>query len=132
MQTFLPYPNFTESAKVLDMRRLGCQRKEAYQIYQAITNPNYGWQNHPCVQMWRAYPGALCAYYTAVCNEWKARGYKHNMPALEVAEYDVPIWLGNDEFHRSHRSNLLRKNYEWYSRFWIEPTDLAYVWPKGE
>ena len=37
MQTFLPYPSFEESAKVLDWRRLGKQRVEGMQIINAIS-----------------------------------------------------------------------------------------------
>lgn len=41
-----------------------------------------------------------------------------------------PEWLGEEIFHASHRSNLLRKNPEHYGKFgWIEPNDLPYVWP---
>ena len=48
MQTFLPYPNFKRTAKVLDYRRLGKQRVEGMQIINAIENPNpQGWKNHP-------------------------------------------------------------------------------------
>jgi hypothetical protein len=44
----------------------------------------------------------------------------------------APPWLGCDEFHSSHRSNLLRKLPEHYSQFgWSEPNDLPYVWPNG-
>lgn len=32
--------------------------------------------------------------------------------------------------HASHRSNLLRKEPEYYTQFgWTEPPDLPYVWP---
>ena len=37
MQTFLPYSSFTESAKILDWRRLGKQRVEGMQIINAIS-----------------------------------------------------------------------------------------------
>jgi hypothetical protein len=44
-----------------------------------------------------------------------------------------PPWLGDEAFHASHRSNLLRKNPEWYGQFgWTEPDDLPYVWPVGK
>ena len=36
MQTFLPYPDFAESAKVLDNKRLGKQRVECLQIMKAL------------------------------------------------------------------------------------------------
>ena len=42
MQTFLPYPSFDASAKVLDYRRLGKQRVEAYQILNTITGKSAG------------------------------------------------------------------------------------------
>lgn len=42
------------------------------------------------------------------------------------------IWLGNEFFHESHQSNLLRKDYAYYSQFnWNVPDDLPYIWPKG-
>ena len=37
MQTFLPYSDFRDSFSVLDNKRLGKQRVEAYQIISAIT-----------------------------------------------------------------------------------------------
>lgn len=43
---------------------------------------------------------------------------------------DLPTWLGNEDFHAAHRSNLLRKDHVWYGIFgWTEPDDLPYVWP---
>ena len=66
MQTFLPYPNFKRTAKVLDYRRLGKQRVEGMQIINAIENPDpQGWKNHPIVIMWTPYVTAL-KHYTNV------------------------------------------------------------------
>jgi hypothetical protein len=80
MQTFLPYQNFTKSAQCLDRQRLGKQRVEAWQILQAITNKDYGWQNHPAVKMWRGHPRLLSMYGLDICNEWHfARGYKDTL-----------------------------------------------------
>lgn len=42
MQTFLPYPDFAESASVLDRQRLGKQRVETLQVMKALTVPGYG------------------------------------------------------------------------------------------
>lgn len=137
MQTFLPYSNFIKTAKCLDYRRLGKQRVEAWQIYQAIINSNYGWQNHPIVNMWRGFEQALLRYGMAICEEWKTRNYEDNILKLFVGNYDInkdmgnPIWLGNKQFHASHRSNLLRKDKEYYRKFnWKEPENLPYVWFK--
>jgi hypothetical protein len=44
MNTFLPYASFSKSAQVLDNKRLGCQRKETWQVYLSLTKENYGWK----------------------------------------------------------------------------------------
>jgi hypothetical protein len=137
MQTFLPYRDFKKTAKSLDRQRLGKQRVEAWQILQAITNKDYGWQNHPAVKMWRGYPIALSEYGIDICTEWINRGYKDTMLARfadflmqQDAPVEYPDWLGNDVFHSMHRGTLLYKNYEWYSQFsWKEIPRYEYFWP---
>ena len=44
----------------------------------------------------------------------------------------LPPWLGDDDFHRSHRSSLLTKDPDWYGEIFtdVEPR-LPYVWPPG-
>lgn len=43
---------------------------------------------------------------------------------------EYPPWIGREDFHRSHQSNLLRKDKDYYGRFnWSVPDDLPYVWP---
>ena len=44
-------------------------------------------------------------------------------------EVIMPSWYGQEDFHRSHRSNLLRKDYNYYIQFFNEPVDLEYFWP---
>ncbi len=133
MQTFLPYPDFVASAKCLDWRRLGKQRVEAYQIVNVLTKGGIGWKNHPAVRMWRGYEDFLKLYVNAMIREWICRGYKNNMTMYmekDIKSLDIPEWHGNSDFHASHRSNLLRKDFSYYSRFkWSEPADLPYVWP---
>lgn len=109
MQTFLPKPDFVESAKCLDRQRLGKQRVEAKQILLAnlqgptifydiigkkylfgveIRNRNRSdhreerktpWYNHPAVRMWRGYDKALCLYGMCICQEWIKRGYRDSL-----------------------------------------------------
>lgn len=132
MQTFLPYDSFHMSARCLDYRRLGKQRVECKQILQALYHDT-GWRHHPAVKMWRDYEMALEAYYNTMVEEWVRRGYNNNMPIINIDAYAVeyPPWLGNPYFHNSHKSNLLRKDPEYYSQFsWTVPPDLPYVWPK--
>jgi hypothetical protein len=149
MQTFLPYPDFDATAAALDDRRLGKQRVEALQILRALTWPVYGWKHHPAVLMWRGYEEALGAYAAAICGEWCRRGHADTCEVKIMTELAgagvavpprtqaalaatgaLPPWLGDDGFHRSHRSALLRKDPEWYRpRFGDEPDDLEYTWP---
>ena len=137
MQTFLPYPDFEQSAQVLDRQRLGKQRVEVLQILKAL-NSGSGWSNHPATKMWQGYSGCLTIYGLTICKEWVRRGYRDTceekligiMLALPAAEFLSPPWLGDPEFHASHRSNLLRKNPSHYGQFdWHEPDDLPYIWP---
>ncbi|MFP4145455.1 MAG: MSMEG_6728 family protein [Phycisphaeraceae bacterium] len=136
MQTFLPWPDFDRSAEVLDRQRLGKQRVETLQILRALADPDYGWQSHPAVRMWRGYEHHLVRYGLAICHAWTGRGYRDRCagqirelapPGPAPAE---PPWLGDEALHRSHRSNLLRKNPEHYGPLFPDvPDDLPYVWP---
>lgn len=131
MQTFLPYPNFAECARVLDYKRLGKQRVEAWQILQAMKRTTGGWVNHPAVNMWRGYESALKQYGREMCLEWIQRGYNDTMlerfPLDTVIE--LPNWLGDTRIHLSHQSNLIRKYPEYYeSKFPNVSADLPYYW----
>lgn len=138
MQTFLPYPGFLESARVLDRQRLGKQRVEAWQILCALRNGG-GWRNHPATIMWSKYPEALALYGETMCHEWKSRGYTDNMAQRFIKlnpaskRISMPWWLSDPAFHAAHRSNLLRKAPDHYGRFeWKEKPDLPYIWPAAE
>lgn len=137
MQTFLPYPDFAQSAACLDYRRLGKQRVEAWQIYNALTRPNYGWQNHPATRMWRGHTWCLLVYGGHMCKEWIARGYNDSLlprfqqAAIETEITAQPSWLGDPTFHASHRAALLHKDPIHYGQFgWTEAPALAYIWPE--
>jgi len=152
MQTFLPYGNYRRSAKVLDRPRLGKQRIENMTILKTNLllklNPmgSFPWYNHPATVMWYGYEISLYKYQLAICEEWLSRGYKDTClgktvdllrqyadaqgPALSN---DRPPWLGNEQFHLSHRSNLLRKNPEHYGPIFGDiPDGLPYYWPSNE
>lgn len=134
MQTFLPSPDFDASARMLDRRRLGKQRVEAWMIHDLLVNPESrfrSWRAHPAVEMWRGYEDALALYFWAMVEEWKRRGYRSTIslprPRGEVA---LPPWMGDERLHASHRSNLLRKEPSWYGQYgWNESSDAPYWWP---
>ena len=136
MQTFLPYPNIEKSLKVLDSKRIGKQRVEAFQILNILTKRTQtkGWRNHPVVKMWEGHTNALKLYFNKSLEEWISRGYKNNMkPEIIRGKIIFPKWFGNRKFHSSHKSNLLRKDKKYYSKFkWKESPDLPYIWPKNK
>ena len=133
MQTFLPYANFQKSAACLDNRRLGKQRVEAVQILNVLTGKRTGWKHHPAVLMWAGYEKALRQYLRAVILEWRRRGFKNSIRIpREVAllPCEIPRWIGNRRFHSSHRSNLLRKDPQYYGKIgWKVDLDLPRYWP---
>jgi len=142
MQTFLPYENFSQSAKVLDRMRLGKQRVETLQILNILSGikENSRWKNHPAVKMWKNCGYLLAEYGLEICKEWISRGYKDTCfekILIIQKEHKIqlgnnrPNWFGHKEFHASHRSNLLRKNPIYYLQFnWVENSNLPYYWPK--
>lgn len=104
------------------------------QILNTITGKSNGWANHPATKMWVGHEAALWEYMYCMINEWVSRGYKNNIViARPDQELVLPHWLGEPKLHLSHRSNLLRKNFQWYSQFFPDdPTDLQYIWPTNE
>ncbi|MFI6039480.1 MSMEG_6728 family protein [Streptomyces sp. NPDC051315] len=152
MQTFLPYPGFTASAAALDPRRLGKQRVEALQVLRGLTVVGYGWRHHPAVRMWAGYEEALVRYGLDVCAVWTAAGRADTCAASLVAGFgargggagvrtqeqlaedgELPPWLGDPAFHRSHRSALVRKDPAFYAPLFPDvPDDLPYVWPASD
>ena len=152
MQTFLPCPGFTDSARVLDARRLGKQRVETIQVLRALTVAGYGWRHHPAAAMWAGYEEALVRYGLAVCGVWcdignadtcattlvddltRTLGQRSVRTEEELsAAGELPPWLGEEAFHRSHQAALVRKDPEHYRRYFPDvPDDLPYVWPESD
>ena len=140
MQTFLPYANYLDTAYALDSKRLGKQRVETKQILNALLGLSKGWTNHPATKMWRGHEVALCDYGIAITRHWIGRGFNDSLMPwfLNMQDnlidngfsLDEPAWLGDREFHRSHQSNLVRKDPAFYAdQFLNVPDDLPYLWP---
>ena len=133
MQTFLPYPSFSRTARVLDNKRLGKQRLEASQILDLVEGrADNTWKHHPAVRMWQGYGNALRLYYNIVVCEWVDRGFENNMVCVEIHDRLVlPPWLSDERLSLSHRGNLLRKDPEFYSQYgWADADPEApYWWP---
>lgn len=152
MQTFLPCPGFAESARLLDPRRLGKQRVETIQVLRALTVPGYGWRHHPAAAMWAGYEEGLVRYGLDVCDAWcelgradtcattlavdltTATGLEHVRTQAELADAgELPPWLGDPAFHRSHQAALVKKDPAHYRPLFPDvPDDLPYVWPASD
>ncbi|MFI9771107.1 MSMEG_6728 family protein [Streptomyces sp. NPDC052415] len=152
MQTFLPESDFHRSALLLDRRRLGKQRVEALQVLRGLTIPDYGWRRHPAVRMWVGYEEALVRYGLEICRVWRDQGHQDSCAASLVSQLaahrpgtavrdqaalaaagELPPWLGDEPFHESHRSALVRKDPDTYAALFPGvPDDLPYVWPASD
>ena len=142
MQTFLPIDSFQESALVLDDKRLRNQRNECKVILKTLLGmypmkngrPG-GWPHHPAVKMWQGYEQSLCRYAIVICETHIAREYSDSLLPFfiemrnKLPKCGDPLWFGG-RIHSSHRSNLLRKNPNWYGQYgWKETPDMDYFWP---
>lgn len=144
MQTFVPFTNHQETAELLDPKRLFKQLVEGKQILLALDDPNYGWQNHPAVMMWRGHEEALVDYLLVLAQEWRYRGtlrethqpYDESITEWLHANYlcdggQLPEWWGGP-IHFTHQLKLLYKMPEWYEPklgFIAPRIEPNYFWP---
>ena len=154
MQTFLPHSDFARSVAALDNKRLGKQRVETLQIFAVLVGYRWNrtgtepvieayepkaWRNHPAVLGWVGFEAGLLAYQEATCREWTRRGFADSCLASTTALFEAsdrpaarrrPAWTIDPAVHRSHQSNLIRKDPEFYlPLFPGVPADLDYLWP---
>jgi hypothetical protein len=131
LQIFFPYPSLKESVSCLDPKRLGNG------IYrEALTLIRGGWPNHPASRIWANHKHALAQYSLFGLQELTRRGrhYPHHYVTFqkyldETPDTGMPPITLRANFCAAMRSNLLRKNKEYYGQFgWTEPDNLPYVW----
>lgn len=95
--------------------------------------------------MWKGSELQLARYGLFICAEWVKRGYNDTTAdrianlvhdALSVRVWHpvrnghTPYWIGEEGFHLSHQSNLIRKDPEHYQKYWPSvPAGLPYIWP---
>ena len=79
MNTFIIGADPRETAKILDMKRLGKQRVEAFQLLRANLGLIKGWIHHPATKSWKGYEAYLLkVYIRAMMDEWGGRGYRND------------------------------------------------------
>lgn len=150
MQTFLCEYNFTDTARVMDSKRLVKQLLEGRQILTAMSGNSKGWTRHPATLMWTGHAGILYYYLSCIAGEMERRGYKweNNWHEIEIMrntyfmeENTYPSWMTTDEFTRivtTHRANLHLKAPELYPQYALEAINYRdvvccercnYYWP---
>lgn len=136
VNTFLVSDDYSETAKILDYKRLGKQRVEAMQIINILENKrNKGWINHPATKMWKGYVNELKKYTNEMIKEWIRRGYKNTMELYdtELEETTKPWFVSCKILHYSHMASLMRKDRTYYKPFFykkypIEFEFFSYLW----
>lgn len=136
MQTLLPYADFSLTAKVLDNNRLSHQViNDCTKLYDC-EGPLI---KHPTFLMWQGYLYAFCMYaYTLACELHSRRVLipQHGQRWVEYWEKErdnfedisVPPWLGDERVHKSHRQNLLRKDWEHYGPIFLHDVEGDIYW----
>jgi hypothetical protein len=113
-------------AQVIRATRNGGRTKDARRKIR-------GWTNHVVTRMWAGYEDSLALYAQEACNAKLARtgkAHKYHEAFGDHFTAVPPPWLGKEEFHKSHRANLLRKDYAYYSALgWTENPETPYYWP---
>lgn len=132
MQTFMSEKSFSDTASMLDNKRLNKQILEGRQILNILSNyhPKKAWANHPAVLMWRGSEHILYSYIKVMANDADKRGIKTdtNMQAVEelyrvhnkLWGKDNPKWFNKEELDRvvmTHRANLYKKDPEYYWQY---------------
>lgn len=144
MQTFMPHRDMMISIRCLDKRRLNKQKLEALQILEILLGAKDGgsYKNHPAVLQYIGYEGYLAIYGWACCKICNERGIKDRANisekfihyicqlTLKGKSFSKPPYIGNEDYHSSHRAALLAKDPTWYSQFkWSEVPVINYYWP---
>jgi len=89
-----------------------------------------GYVYHPIIPMWFHYVPALLYYIKVHVDEFNFRGYSNrvNIPLEGIVSY--PPWCYEADFLIRHRSNLIRKNPQWYMPIFPGViNDMPYFWP---
>lgn len=148
MQTFLPYGDFESIANCLDSKRLNKQIVECQQILNCLFGFSKGFRTHPAVKMWAGYEENLLGYMEILHVQYNKRrldagkDFRVHRSWMAVenycgSRYGVPSHLYDGRIIRSHRSQLLTKDYDYYRKFdWHRGDNavpygdnaLEYVW----
>jgi hypothetical protein len=148
VQTFMPMISYRASADALDNVRQNNQINECKAIFMTLAGLSDAWSNHPATRMWKGHELALLAYGGTVAAAYRDRkglAYekrqawffemsKEHKSKFSARSVLVPPWVGDLNFHRSHRSSLLSKDPEYYGdKGWGDiPDRMPLLWPRSD
>lgn len=141
MLTFLPMIGFFKSLRELDDARLGKQRQDALNILKALLTAGKprGATATPNIQMWSGFEYTLAVFGMSACSVWQVERRNRDKLAFEIhalvdsvpKDLLEPPWLGDLNFHRSHRSYLINKDADFYAVKWPNtPERMPLLWPQ--
>lgn len=146
MNTWLPYPDYLESARVLDPATLVDQPNQVLAILDVIHESDtsiYRGAPDQVVNMWRDHEAQLCEYGLTMVEQCLQgpseftnlarvkENLEWHLDCATSGEYsmDKPKWFGDLDFHDSHKAALLRTMPEFYrDKFDVDRT-LPLIWP---
>lgn len=136
MQTFLSHYCALDIARSLDDKRLNKQILECDQLLDLILGiKDNQWKNHPACRMWIDYPDVLLFYRNTMRDEWRyrgkndSRGYRHDI-SVDIDNITYPPFMQDPRIILSHRSNLMKKYPQFYSKYgWMDFGLEGYYWP---
>lgn len=134
VNTFILTNSPKECAKLLDYKRLGKQRVEAYQIVNIIIGEQKGFSNHPIAHVWKDHVESLKYYTNCMIDEWINRGYKNTMVKYDLPDYtedQLPWWYKNKQLQYCNMASLARKDPKFYSGVFTFPSEYehhGYIW----
>lgn len=152
MQTYLPYEDFKETARVLEVHDLATSISTSISILDCIHETVDGNEvdmvnRLPIVRMWRGREVVLVQYGETLLEEWYGRPSDERLAIDFMAEEDAlalhmewatsgeysmdrPRWTSDTNLHLAHRAELIRHDPPNYAHVWPDLNlDRAMFWP---
>lgn len=135
--TLMPSIGFHKSLVLIDDARLSKQRQDVLRILRGIMGEEPWHISHAG---WEGYEYTLGVFGMSACSVWQnQRGHRDSIAfqlheILEGVPHDLvqPPWIGDLNFHRSHRSYLVRRMPEFYAeKFPNNPEGMPLLWPQN-
>lgn len=150
-----------EAKQIIDVLEQLSKNEPNNFIGDSLKRKRIAWENHPAVKMWIGYNDLLKHYYNVFLDycinqhkintklfyieckysngeyndadgEYLVNGFEIYGDLFKLSDKETPFWLGNEDFHRSHRSRLIEKDREFYLPKFPEDegyNDGKYWWP---